>query len=154
MMKYTLDLPEEPEGPVWDDDGDRYDRRDDGMWYPSYGSNIGMTRRRLLAFSDGLTDENDDYPRPGELSAVTTIDNIHYIVTPLHGEPNQLLVVLPPEESGYIFSTDIVQFCTPLVAVPQQFADLDGNAKDWLYNNQEFQPKAAKELLANYGTED
>lgn len=34
-MKYTLDLPEEPEGPVWDD-GDRYDRRDDGLWYPSY----------------------------------------------------------------------------------------------------------------------
>lgn len=153
-MNYTLELPEEPEGPVRDEDGDRYDRREDCLWYPSYGSNIGMTWRRPLAFSDGLTDENDDYPRPGELSRVTTYDNVHYIVTPLQGEPNRLLVVLPPEDAGYVFSADVVQFCDPLVAVPKQYADLDGNAKDWLYFNQELQPKAAEELLADYEPED
>lgn len=112
-MKYTLDLLEEPEGPVWD----------------------------------------DDYPRPGELSLVTTIDNLHYVATPMHGEPNQLLVILPPEDAGYIFDADVVQFCTPLVAMPQQFADIGGNAKDWLYENQELQPEAAKELLADYDPE-
>lgn len=153
-MKYTIDLPEEPDGPVWDGDGDRYDRRADGLWYPPYGSNIGMTWRRLLAFSDGLTDENDDCPRPGELSRVTTTDNICYVVTPLHGEPNQLLVVLPPEDTGYVFRSDIVQFCTPLVAVPRQYADLSGNAKEWLYENQELQPNAAEELLVDYEPED
>ena len=153
-MKYNLDIPKEPEGPVWDQDGDRYDRRGDGLWYPSYDPETGLSWRQLLAFSDGLTDENDDYPRPGELSRVTTIDNLHYVVTPLQGEPNQLLVVLPPEDAGDVISADVVRFCTPLVAVPQQCADLNGNVRDWLYDNQELQPKAAGELLADYEPED
>ena len=147
-MKYRATFPTEPDGPVWDVEGDRLD---DGLWHPSYDPE---TWRALMAFSDELTDENDNYPRPGELSLVTTIDDLRYVVTPLQGEPNRLLVVLPPEDAGDVFSADVVQSGTPLVAVPKQYADLDGNAKDWLYNNQELQPKAAKELLGDYESED
>lgn len=32
--------------------------------------------------------------------------------------------------------------------------DLDGNAMEWLYENQELQPNAAKELLSDYDPED
>ena len=154
-MKYSLNLPEEPAGPVWDQDGDRYDRHGDGLWYPSYGSNVGMTWKRLLAFTDGLTDENADYPNIGELSLVATIDGHHYIVSPDTADRNRLVVALPPKDAGDVISADVVQFCTPLVAVPQQYADdLSGNSAVWMYENQELQPKAAKELLADYDPGD
>lgn len=149
-MKYSATIPPEPSGPVWDDDGDRYDCRDDGLWYSEYNSEVGMTWRRLVAFARKLTDENSDYPNIGELSLVTTIDRCRYIVSPLPLDRNRLVVVLPPEDAGYEFSADDVQFCTPLVAVPQQYADLSGNAIDWLYENQGIQPNAAQELLAEY----
>lgn len=153
-MKYKLDLPEEPEGPVWDQDGDRYDRRGDGLWYPEYDPDVGMPWRALVAFASELTDENSGYPNIGELSRVTTIDGYHYVVSPRIRDRNRLVVVLPPEDAGDEVSADVVHFCTPLVAVPQQYADLSGNAIDWLYDNQELQPNAAKELLAEYDPED
>lgn len=152
-MKYTLNLPYEPEGPVWDQDGDRYDRRGDGLWYQEYDTEVGMSWRRLVAFTSELTDENSDYPNIGELSLVTTLDGCRYVVSPHITDRNSLVVVLPPEDAGYEISSDVVQFCTPLVAVPQQCVDLPGNAKDWLYENQELQPNAAKELLADYEPE-
>lgn len=139
---------------MWDQEGDRYDRRRDGLWYPEYDSEVGMTWRRLVAFADELTDENSGYPNIGELSLVTTLDRHHYVISPHTANRNRLVVVLPPEDAGDEVPTDVVQFCTPLVAVPQQYADLSGNAKDWLYENQELQPNAAKELLAEYDPED
>ena len=153
-MKYTLDLPEEPEGPVWDSDGDRYDRRGDGLRYPDYGPETGMPRSVLSALSGELTNENSDYPNVGELSMVTTIDGLHYVVSPSFADRNSLVVVLPPEDAGDEISTDIVRFCIPLVAVPQQYADPSENEAEWLYENQELQPHAFNELLPNYEPED
>lgn len=153
-MKYKLDLPEEPEGPVWDQDGDRYDRRGDRLWYPEYDPEVGIPWRCLVAITSELTDVNSDYPNIGELSRVTTIDRHQYVISPHTADRNRLIVVLPPEDAGDEISADIVQFCTPLVAVPQSYADLSGNAKEWLYENQELQPNAAKELLADYDPED
>lgn len=153
-MKYSATIPPEPRGPVWDDDGDRYDRRGDGLWYSEYNSEVGMTWRRLVAFARKLTDENSDYPNIGELSLVTTFGGYRYVVSPHTANRNRLVVVLPPDDAGDEISADIVRFCTPLVAVPQQCADLSGNAREWLYENQELQPNVAQELLAEYDPED
>lgn len=152
-MKYSLTIPEEPEGPVWDQDGDRYDRHVDGLWYPEYDPEVGVPWRHLAAFTDELTDENSDCPNVGELSMVTTIDGYRYVISPHTTDRNRLVVVLPPEDAGDGVSADVVRFCTPLVAVPQQYADFSENAKEWLFDNQELQPNAAKELLADYEPE-
>lgn len=140
------------DGPVWDDDGGRYDKCADGLWRPACDpQSEGMTMSELVDYigPDNIRYENSDFPRPGELSYVSLRDRSKYVAVPLKGDPLTLLVVLPTNDAGKTIHADDVQYCTPLVAVPQSdIGSSSPDALDWVCLNRELQPTASDELGA------
>lgn len=137
------------DGPVWDDDENRYDKCADGLWRPALDpQSEGMTMSELVDYigPGNIRYEISDFPRPGELSYVALRDRRQYVVVPLPREPLNLLVVLPTNEAGETIHADDVAHCTPLVAVPQSDLDSSPDALDWVCLNHWLQPTASDEL--------
>jgi hypothetical protein len=150
-MEYSTTFPKEPSGPVWDVKGDRYDKTEHGLW-KSPGYSQLRTWEELLFEIGPLTDVAPLDLEVGRLYAVTKDDDSDktYVGLVPYGEDDRLYVVLPADNYEEVVRVRDVKTCEPIAVVPQQYADLDGNVKDWLYGNQELQPKAAEELLADY----
>ena len=134
-MKYELPL--EPEGPVWDADGIRHVKDQDGWWSVGKGS-----WGELLAAYGPLTDEN---PYRGRLTLVETKDWSNYVVVPLWDE-DCLFVVLPNEKAGDVLDVTDVVSAIPLVAVPPGLMGDCKAAADWAAKSKTLQPAAIADM--------
>lgn len=146
-MKYTAEFHPEPSGPVWDVEGDRYDKTEHGLWkHPDYPQLRAWSE---LVFELGpLTDVAPLDPEVGRLYAVTTDDEPERTYVCLRSEEchRQMYVVLPAEDYDKSIHLGDITTCEPVAVVPpNRIGDLF-DAFNWLKDNKKVQPEVVEDL--------
>ena len=154
-MNYSLTVPPEPDGPVWDVEGVAYHRDVDSMW-GAEGYRNRFTWRELLAKVGPVTDVAPLDPDVGRLYAVTKDDEpdkTYVCVLPI-GEEDRMYVVLPPENYDTSISLTDIDTCEPVAVVPQWSVGKVPEEFNWVVDNERLQPGVVKDLdlAGKYGS--
>lgn len=127
-MRYELDLPPEPAGPLWDDEGMRYEKDQDGVWCDKDG--YARSWPELLQQCSPLDDEPPtrqvwEQAKPGAFYWAEGIDSTcNSRVRGIGFLSAQRLLTVPPLDiqSGGTLSPDAeddrLDELTPILAVP------------------------------------
>ena len=146
-MKYSATFPKEPSGPVWDVEGNRYDKTEHGLWKSPGYPQLWMWGE--LVFELGpLTDVAPLDLEVGRLYAVTKDDDSDktYVGLVPYGEDDRLYVVLPAENYDEIIRLRNIEKCEPLAVVPQKALGDTFDEFKWVADNKSIQPGVARDL--------
>lgn len=150
-MQYSATFPKEPSGPVWDVDGDRYDKTGHGFWKSS-GSARLLAWGELVFELGPLTDVAPLDLEAGRLYAVTKDDDADttYVCIRPHGWDDRMYVVLPAEHCDEVVKLRDIETCEPLAVVPQGRVGDIFDEFEWFKNNKRLQPGVVRDLGLSY----
>lgn len=143
-MNYSLAVPPEPDGPVWDVRGIAHHRDAYSMW-GAEGSYGRCTWSELLAKVGPVTDVEPFNPDVGRLYAVMKDDKTYVCVLP-YGEDDRMFVVLPPEDYDMAIRLTDIETYEPVAVVPQGSIGNASGELNWIVDNERLQPGVARDL--------
>lgn len=146
-MMYEVNFPIAPSGPVWDVNGERYDKTEQGMWSTTNCSNARLWGDLLLEVGP-VTDVTPLDLDVGRLYAVTTDDDPDktYVCIRAQERYDYVYIVLPAEDYDKSIHIGDITACEPVAVVPpNRIGDLF-DAFNWLKDNQKMQPEVVKDL--------